>query len=94
MPIFVGAGTSSFAKGSDGIGFTRLNTTQRDAISGPVSGQVIFNTSTGVLEYYDGSSWAKGRTAGRHIRNFDGQPWKPSLPFELAPSRLYGNSRI
>ena len=58
MPIFVGAGTSSFVKGSDGIGFTRLNTTQRNALS-PVQGQVIFNTTTGVLEYYDGSSWAK-----------------------------------
>ena len=58
MPIFVGAGTSSFMKGSDGIGFTRINTTQRDALTA-VQGQVIFNTSTGVLEYYDGSSWAK-----------------------------------
>ena len=28
MPVFVGAGTSSFAKGDGGIGFTRLNTTQ------------------------------------------------------------------
>ncbi len=58
MPIFVGAGTSSFMKGSDGVGFSRINTTQRDALTA-VQGQVIFNTSTGVLEYYDGSSWAK-----------------------------------
>ena len=59
MPVFVGAGTSSFAKGDGGFGFTRLTTTQRDALSEPVQGQVIFNTTTGVLEYYDGSAWAK-----------------------------------
>ena len=58
MPIFVGAGTSSFVKASDGIGFTRLNTTQRNALS-PVQGQVIFNTTTGVLEIYDGTAWTK-----------------------------------
>ena len=58
MPIFVGAGTSSFVKGSDGIGFTRLNTTQRNALS-PVQGQVIFNTTTGVLEIYAGTAWTK-----------------------------------
>ena len=61
MPVFVGAGTSSFMRGGEGIGFTRLTTTQRDALSGTsrVQGQVIFNTTTGVLEIYDGTSWAK-----------------------------------
>ena len=59
MPIFVGAGTSSFMKGDSGIGFTRLTTTQRNALSGVVNGQVILNTTTGVLEYYDGSAWSK-----------------------------------
>ena len=59
MPIFVGAGTSSFMKGDSGVGFTRLTTTQRNALSGAVNGQVILNTTTGVLEYYDGSAWSK-----------------------------------
>ena len=59
MPIFVGAGTSSFMKGDSGAGFTRLTTTQRNALSGAVNGQVILNTTTGVLEYYDGSAWSK-----------------------------------
>ena len=59
MPVFVGAGTSSFMKGDGGIGFTRLTTTQRNALSGVVNGQVILNTTTGVLEYYDGSAWSK-----------------------------------
>ena len=59
MPVFVGAGTSSFMKGDGGVGFTRVTTTQRNAISGAVNGQVILNTTTGVLEYYDGSTWSK-----------------------------------
>ena len=59
MPVFVGAGTSTFMKGGDGVGFSRVNTTQRNAISAPISGQVIFNTTTGVLEFYDGSGWLK-----------------------------------
>ena len=59
MPIFVGAGTSSFMKGDGGVGFTRVTTTQRNAISGAVNGQVVLNTTTGVLEYYDGSAWTK-----------------------------------
>ena len=57
MPVFVGAGTSSFAKGDGGVGFSRITTTQRTALSNPVSGQVIFNTTSGVLEFYDGSGW-------------------------------------
>ena len=59
MPVFVGAGTSSFMKGDGGVGFTRVTTTQRNAISGAVNGQVILNTTTGVLEFYDGSAWTK-----------------------------------
>ena len=51
MPIFVGAGTSSFMKGSDGIGFTRLTTTQRNALTA-VQGQVIYNTTTNRVEIY------------------------------------------
>ena len=59
MPVFVGAGTSSFLKGDGGVGFSKLTTSQRDALSGVAQGQVIFNTSTGVLEFYDGSGWFK-----------------------------------
>lgn len=35
----------------------RMTTTQRDNISSPVAGLVIFNTSTGVLNFYSGSAW-------------------------------------
>ena len=58
MPVFVGAGTSSFMKSSGGLGFSRINTSTRNALSA-VEGQVIYNTDNNVLEYYDGSSWAK-----------------------------------
>ena len=58
MPIFVGAGTSSFMKSDGGVGFSRRSTSQRDNLTA-VEGQVIYNTDTNVLEYYNGSDWAK-----------------------------------
>ena len=58
MPVFVGAGTSAFMKGDGGLGFTRLNSTQRNALTA-VEGQVIYNTTTNVLEYYTGTAWSK-----------------------------------
>ena len=58
MPVFVGAGTSSFMKGSDGVGFSRLTTTQIGNLSGMVSGQVVYNTTKNVLQFYNGSDWA------------------------------------
>ena len=57
MPIFVGAGTSSFAKGTGGVGFSQITTSTRDALSGIVEGQVIFNTTTDKLQIYVGSQW-------------------------------------
>ena len=59
MPIFVGAGTSSFLKDGEGIGFTNLTTSQRDNLSGVnrVVGQVIYNTTVGQLEIWTGSAW-------------------------------------
>ena len=59
MPIFVGAGTSSFMKDGEGIGFPNLTTSQRDNLSGAnrVTGQVIFNTDRDFLEIWTGSVW-------------------------------------
>ena len=34
-----------------------MTTTQRDAISSPAEGSVIYNTSTNVLNFYNGSAW-------------------------------------
>lgn len=41
------------------LGFvpTRITTTQRDNISTPEEGMVIFNTTTQCLEYYNGTEW-------------------------------------
>lgn len=35
----------------------RMDTTARDAIASPTTGLQIFNTSTGYMNYYNGSSW-------------------------------------
>ncbi len=35
----------------------RMTTTERDAISSPAEGLVIYNLTTHVLNFYDGSAW-------------------------------------
>lgn len=35
----------------------RMTTTQRDAISSPAAGMVVYNTTTNVLNFYNGTSW-------------------------------------
>lgn len=35
----------------------RMTTTQRDAIGSPSAGMVVFNTTTGVLNFHNGSAW-------------------------------------
>ena len=57
MPVFVGAGTSSFMKGGDGVGVSTSTTTIRNALSGVKPGQIVFNHTTSLMEYYNGSSW-------------------------------------
>lgn len=43
----------------------RMTTTQRDAITSPATGLEIFNTTTGVPNYYNGSAWtATGTGSG------------------------------
>ena len=57
MPVFVGAGTSSFMKGGDGVGVSTMTTTQRNALSGVKKGQFIYNETLNLAQYYDGSAW-------------------------------------
>ena len=57
MPVFVGAGTSSFMKGSGGVGISTMTTTQRNALSGVKKGQFIFNETINLAQYYDGTAW-------------------------------------
>ena len=35
----------------------QMTTAQRNAIAGPAAGLVIFNTTTGVLDFYNGAAW-------------------------------------
>ena len=57
MPIFVGAGTSSFMKDTGGVGFSTATTTTRNALSGVRPGTIIFNHTTLLPEYYNGTAW-------------------------------------
>ena len=59
MPIFVGAGTSSFMKDTGGVGFSKRTSTEIDNLTGMVSGQVVFDTTVAALKFYDGSNWLK-----------------------------------
>ena len=40
-----------------GVLVPRMTTTQRDAIGSPATGLLIFNTTTGAFNYFDGASW-------------------------------------
>jgi hypothetical protein len=40
-----------------GVRFPNMTTAQRDLIAGPVAGLVIYNTSTSVLNFYNGAVW-------------------------------------
>ena len=57
MPVFVGAGTSSFLKSDGGVGISTMTTTERDALSGVKKGQFIFNSTINLAQYWDGNDW-------------------------------------
>ena len=57
MPVFVGAGTSSFMKGDGGVGISTGTTTTRNALSGVRPASINFNHTTGLPEYYNGADW-------------------------------------
>ena len=45
----------------------RLTTTQRDAVSSPAEGLVVYNDTTNALNFYNGSSWAAVGTGGGSV---------------------------
>ena len=57
MPVFVGAGTSSFLKGTGGVGLSTATTSIRNALSAVRPGTMLFNHTTGLPEYYNGTAW-------------------------------------
>ena len=70
MPVFVGAGTSSFMKGSDGVGVSNLTTTQRNALrdahnqgSSILNGAMIYNTTDNEFQVRKGGAWVNLSTS-------------------------------
>ena len=67
--IFVGA-THDASAGIDltsttqGIGLPNMTSTQRDAISTPKNGLLIWNTTTSAENVYDGAAWAASGSGG------------------------------
>jgi len=61
MPIFVGAAVSTFlsaggAKGV-GVGLGQTDATGRNAGVGTATGTIIYNSSSGLVEVYNGNAW-------------------------------------
>jgi hypothetical protein len=52
-----------------GLLIPRINTTQRNAISSPANGLLIYNTDTNALNYFDGTSWQAVDVAGSGVTN-------------------------
>ena len=69
MPVFVGAGTSSFMKGDGGVGVSTMTTAERNSLSSVKKGQFIFNETLNLAQYYDGTGW-KSIDAPPVINNF------------------------
>ena len=57
MPVFVGAGTSSFMKGDGGVGVSTMTTAERNSLSGVKKGQIVFNETLNLAQYWDGTDW-------------------------------------
>jgi hypothetical protein len=75
----IGIGTTSpnpsaildIVSNTTGILIPRLTTSQRNSISSPAQGLLIFNTSTNSFEYYDGTGWQTITTATTTIVPFN-----------------------
>lgn len=83
----VGIGTVSpsapleVASTTGGVVFPRLTTAQRDAISTPTDGETIFNSTTNVVESWNGSSWIPAGGSGGSVQAkcfFDGTSASPT----------------
>ena len=72
MPVFVGAGTSSFMKDTDGVGISQRTTTQINNMTGMVAGQIAYDTDIKVLKYYDGTNWFKISSLFPTLTNISG----------------------
>ncbi|MCF8460485.1 MAG: hypothetical protein K9G46_07155 [Flavobacteriales bacterium] len=57
LPLANGTAALEVRSDSRGVLLSRMTTTQRNAISAPATGLIIYNTSTDQFNYYDGSAW-------------------------------------
>lgn len=55
-----------------GVLVPRMNNTQRDAIAAPPTSLLIFSTTDGAYEFYNGSSWVALATGGSAISSLNG----------------------
>ena len=65
------------ASTTKGMLIPRVTTTQRDAISSPAAGLLVYNTSTSAFNFYNGSSWAAvggGGAGSLTVKEADGTP--------------------
>ena len=92
MPVFVGAGTSSFMKGDGGVGMSTMTTAERNSLSGVKKGQFIFNETLNLAQYYDGTGW-KSIDAPPVINNFSLDGGSPSTT-GIINSAAGGNATI
>jgi len=72
MPVFVGAGHSSFMKDTDGIGMSSQTTTEINNMTGMVAGQIVFDETVGAVKFYNGTSWLKISAAIPTISSISG----------------------
>ena len=69
---------------SKGVLIPRMTTAQRDAIASPATGLQVYNTSTNVLNYYNGSAWAvvgSGGGSSTSVSADAGSAASPSVSF-------------
>lgn len=56
-------GAVDFSGASTTFRMPNLTTTQRDALGSPANGMIIYNTTSGTFQYYDGGTWYDVGTA-------------------------------
>ena len=91
----VGIGTTSVAASAllDMVSTTRgllpprMDETARDAIANPATGLVVFNTTAGLLQFYDGDSWeAVGTGAGVAADSLDFDDFVDAMTLDASTS--------
>lgn len=103
----VGVGTNSIVASAKfqvnsttkGILIPRMTSTQRDAITSPATGLEIYNTSTNVFNYYNGTSWVFPLVANvNFVSDYDyditGSRNSVNKVFTLRNNYLSGTTRV